>query len=89
MDSDADSVQGKRQKIMDKYDILKQYFGHTEFRQGQEELIDNILNGRDVIGIMPTGAGKSLCYQVPAMLLEGITIVVYAVPTVFLCYPII
>ena len=61
---------------MDKYDILKHYFGHTEFRQGQEKLIDNILDGRDVLGIMPTGAGKSLCYQVPAMLLDGITIVV-------------
>ncbi|MBQ8781583.1 MAG: DNA helicase RecQ [Oscillospiraceae bacterium] len=61
---------------MDKYDILKHYFGHSEFRQGQEKLIDSILNGQDVLGIMPTGAGKSLCYQVPAMLLEGITIVV-------------
>ena len=61
---------------MDKYEILKHYFGHTTFRQGQEELIDAILSGRDALGVMPTGGGKSLCYQVPALLLSGITIVV-------------
>lgn len=61
---------------MDKYGVLREYFGHTEFRQGQEQLIDSILSGRDVLGIMPTGAGKSVCYQVPALLLEGITIVI-------------
>jgi ATP-dependent DNA helicase RecQ len=61
---------------MQKEEILKQYFGYTTFLEGQEKLIDNILNGKDVIGIMPTGAGKSLCYQVPAMMLEGITLVV-------------
>lgn len=61
---------------MNKYDVLKKYFGHDGFRQGQEELINNILSGRDVLGIMPTGAGKSVCYQVPAMLMEGITIVI-------------
>ncbi len=59
-----------------KHDILKQYFGHANFRQGQAELIDSVLNGRDVFGIMPTGAGKSICYQVPALLMEGITLVV-------------
>ncbi|MBQ3162264.1 MAG: DNA helicase RecQ [Oscillospiraceae bacterium] len=61
---------------MNKYGVLSEYFGHTEFRQGQEELIDSILSGRDVLGIMPTGAGKSVCYQVPALLFDGITIVV-------------
>ena len=61
---------------MDKYGVLKKYFGYDTFRPGQEELIDAILDGRDVLGIMPTGAGKSVCYQVPALLLPGITIVV-------------
>lgn len=61
---------------MTKHDILKRYFGYDTFRPGQELLIDSILSGRDVLGIMPTGAGKSLCYQVPALLLPGITVVV-------------
>uniref|UniRef100_N2A5H8 DNA helicase RecQ n=1 Tax=Eubacterium plexicaudatum ASF492 TaxID=1235802 RepID=N2A5H8_9FIRM len=61
---------------MDKYGILKKYFGYSDFRVGQELLIDSILAGRDVLGIMPTGAGKSICYQVPALLLSGITLVI-------------
>ncbi len=61
---------------MDKHTILKQYFGYSSFRQGQEELMDALLAGRDVLGIMPTGAGKSLCYQVPALMFRGVTIVV-------------
>ncbi len=61
---------------MNKLDILRQYFGYTTFRGGQEALIDAVLEGRDVLGIMPTGGGKSLCYQIPAMLLDGITLVI-------------
>lgn len=56
--------------------VLKEYFGYDRFRDGQEALIARILSGGDVLGIMPTGAGKSICYQVPAMLMTGITIVV-------------
>ncbi|MGN1022583.1 MAG: DNA helicase RecQ [Lachnospiraceae bacterium] len=61
---------------MDKREVLKTTFGYEQFRPGQEELIDGILAGRDVLGIMPTGAGKSLCYQVPALCLPGVSIVV-------------
>ena len=61
---------------MTKQDVLKQYFGYDTFRGGQEEIIDALLAGRDVLAVMPTGAGKSVCYQVPALLLPGITLVV-------------
>lgn len=61
---------------MDKNTLLKQYFGHTKFREGQEKLIDSIMSNRDVLGIMPTGAGKSICFQVPALMLGGITLVI-------------
>jgi ATP-dependent DNA helicase RecQ len=61
---------------MTKHEILKQYFGHEEFRAGQEELIDRILAGQDVLGIMPTGGGKSMCYQVPGLLMDGVTLVI-------------
>ncbi|MCI9385782.1 MAG: RecQ family ATP-dependent DNA helicase [Lachnospiraceae bacterium] len=60
----------------DKYGILKRYFGYDAFRDGQESLIDGMLAGRDVFGIMPTGAGKSICYQLPALMLRGITLVI-------------
>ena len=61
---------------MTKYDVLQKYYGYNSFREGQEMLIDHILEGKDVLGIMPTGAGKSICYQVPALLLPGITLVI-------------
>lgn len=62
--------------MQDQYEVLYRYFGYTAFRSGQAELIDAQLSGQDVFGIMPTGGGKSLCYQIPALMLEGITLVV-------------
>lgn len=61
---------------MDKYQLLSHFFGYSQFRAGQEVLIDGVLSGRDVFGIMPTGGGKSVCYQIPALLLPGITLVI-------------
>lgn len=56
--------------------LLKECFGHDSFRTGQAEIVENLLSGRDVLGIMPTGAGKSICYQIPAMMLDGVTLVI-------------
>ncbi|MDD5934160.1 MAG: DNA helicase RecQ [Clostridiales bacterium] len=56
--------------------VLRRYFGYDTFREGQEKLVTSILNGQDTFGIMPTGAGKSICYQVPALLMDGITLVI-------------
>ena len=56
--------------------LLREVFGYPDFRPGQRRLIDSLLAGRDVLGIMPTGAGKSICYQLPALMLPGITVVV-------------
>lgn len=57
-------------------ELLKKHFGYENFRQGQEDIISHILNKEDCLGIMPTGAGKSICYQIPAMIFDGVTIVV-------------
>lgn len=56
--------------------VLKQYFGYDTFREGQKELVESIIERKDTFGVMPTGAGKSICFQVPALMLEGITLVV-------------
>ena len=57
-------------------EALKRYFGYDDFRSGQETLINGILAGKDVMGVMPTGAGKSVCFQIPALMMEGIAIIV-------------
>ncbi len=59
-----------------KHKLLKEYFGHSSFRHGQEDIIDELTSGRDAFCIMPTGAGKSVCYQIPALMMKGITIVI-------------
>ena len=61
---------------MDCYKVLSKYFGYKHFKNGQEPLVEAILSGRDVLGVMPTGGGKSICYQVPALVLPGLTIVI-------------
>ena len=66
----------KNGEPMDKRILLERIFGYSQFRPGQEELIDGVLAGRDVFGIMPTGGGKSMCYQIPALMLPGITLVI-------------
>ncbi len=83
MDNKLDSLLSNRLFVtlgmeinMTKQEVLGKYFGYGSFRPGQETLIDAILDGRDVLGVMPTGAGKSVCYQVPALMLPGITLVV-------------
>ncbi|NMD37100.1 MAG: DEAD/DEAH box helicase, partial [Christensenellaceae bacterium] len=59
-----------------KIQLLKQVYGYNSFREGQDDLIDSLINGQDTLGIMPTGGGKSLCFQIPAMMHEGITLVI-------------
>ena len=61
---------------MDKYEVLSEYFGYSSFREGQLNVIDSLLSGQDTLAVMPTGAGKSICFQVPALMFSGVTIVV-------------
>ncbi len=61
---------------MNKWTVLRDYFGYESFREGQEELIDAVLSGQDALGVLPDGAGKSLCYQIPALMSEGTTLVI-------------
>ncbi len=68
--------EGGLAQMDDKLDVLYRYYGYRTFRPGQGELIDAQLKGKDVFGIMPTGGGKSLCYQIPALMMQGITLVV-------------
>ncbi|MGE5416830.1 MAG: DNA helicase RecQ [Acidobacteriota bacterium] len=56
--------------------LLKKYFGYDEFRLGQEQVIDRVIGGQDVLAVMPTGGGKSVCYQIPALSIEGVTLVI-------------
>ncbi len=69
-DKKWDAVEAK------KYHILEWYFGYKQFRSGQEDVIDSILSGRDALAVMPTGAGKSVCYQVPGLMFDGVTLVI-------------
>ncbi len=57
-------------------DNLKKWFGFDEFKEGQEEIIDSVLHGRHTLGILPTGSGKSLCYQLPTYILEKPTLII-------------
>jgi len=61
---------------MDKFELLKHYWGYSQFRPLQEKIIDAVLEGKDVLGLLPTGGGKSLCYQLPSLLLKGTVLVV-------------
>ena len=61
---------------MDKLQLLKKYWGYSKFRSYQEQIIDSLLEGKDVMGILPTGGGKSLCYQLPALIFEGPVLVI-------------
>lgn len=76
METDSGSAPRIEEKAPDKMQILKRVFGYDGFREGQEDVIDSILSGRDTLGILPTGAGKSICYQLPALMLSGVTLVI-------------
>lgn len=76
MQDPGENFQEQEKKYQTPEDALKGLFGYDSFRAGQKAVIDSILAGKDVLAVMPTGAGKSLCYQIPAMLLPGITLVI-------------
>jgi len=65
-----------QQELSAKLRVLKQFYGYSAFRDGQETVVDSILSGRDTLAVMPTGAGKSICYQVPALVMDGVAIVI-------------
>lgn len=71
----ARKTREKGEKVT-KLEVLQKYFGHKAFRGGQEQLVDRILSGGDCLGVMPTGAGKSVCFQIPALMMNGTTIVI-------------
>ena len=64
------------ERATDILSALRRYFGHESFRIGQQELVESVLEGRDLLAVMPTGSGKSLGFQLPAVLLPGVTLVV-------------
>ena len=70
---------------MDKNEVLHKYFGHSGFREGQEQIVDNSLSGRDCLCVMPTGAGKSLCFQIPALVMNGTAIVISPLISLMQC----
>lgn len=69
-------MEQEKPSMMRAIETLRTYFGYSSFRPGQDRMVEAILSGRDAMGIMPTGAGKSICYQVPALALSGLTLVV-------------
>ncbi len=72
----AGNSEGRTVNMIEAKRILQQYYGYTSFRSGQEDIIRHIIEGRDTLTVMPTGAGKSICYQIPALLFSGITLVI-------------